>query len=195
MKKTLIIFLLIILYACKFDKSEYFFFDKYDSMDVGDGKETFIYKSKKKWNYDTIIVYSDIEKFGENSTYIIALQNPNKELMLKRIISSLEVLYKYNSENDSVVVSFPHTYTNVEINKRYKKELDSLVWITKDSIKAYQTRAEDIFQNEDFYQRIYKKGLNYYIIDKKEDSVFGPLTKKEYRNIKEKRGIKLEFKN
>lgn len=48
MKKTLIIFLLIILYACKFDKSEYFFFDKYDSMDVGDGKETFIYKSKKK---------------------------------------------------------------------------------------------------------------------------------------------------
>ena len=65
----------------------------------------------------------------------------------------------------------------------------------KDSIKAYQTGAENIFQNEDFYQRIYKKGLNYYIIDKKEDSVFGPLTKKEYRNIKEKRGIKLEFKN
>lgn len=159
------------------------------------GKKHLYINQKKKWNYDTIIVYSDIEKFGENSTYIIALQNPNKELMLKRIISSLEVLYKYNSENDSVVVSFPHTYTNVEINKRYKKELDSLVWITKDSIKAYQTRAEDIFQNEDFYQRIYKKGLNYYIIDKKEDSVFGPLTKKEYRNIKEKRGIKLEFKN
>lgn len=194
-KKILLLISIVILFNCQSDREKYYYLDQYDLLD-GYPYGTTIYKSSSKSHIPSqAIVYSDILEFKENNSYIITLQKPNKELMLKRIKSSLEVLYKYNSGNDSVVVSFPHTFTNVGINKRYKKDLDSLVKMTQDSSKAYRAEAENIFQDEAFYQRIYKNPLNYYIIDKKEDSVFGPLTKKEYRNIKEKRGIKLEFKN
>lgn len=195
MKNIWIIFLtsIFLLFNCQSDKKKYYYFDKYDSMDVGDGKETFIHKSRKSNYYDTIIVYSDIVKFGENYSNMIVLQKPNKELMLKRITSSLEILYKYYSEKDSVVISFPHTYTSVEKNKQYKKDMDLIFQSTQDSAKTYQIKADKIFENELFYQKIYKNLLNYYIIDKKEDSVFGPMKKSEFIRLKRKRKIKIEF--
>lgn len=193
-KWPILLTLAVMFFACQSDKKErYYFFDKYESMDVGDGKETFIHKSKKMGGFDTIIVHSDIVKFKENNSYIIALQKPNKKLMLDRIESILEILYKYNSENDSVVISFPHIHTTIEINSQYRENLDSLLQTTKDSVKTYQIEAKKIFENECFYQKIYKNPLNYYIIDKKEDSVFGNLNRDEFIKLKQAKGIKLEF--
>lgn len=183
-----------ILFNCQSDKEKYYYLDEFDALDMGYPYGTVIHKSKKLANLDTIIVHSDIVKFSENSSYIIALQKPNKKLILNEIESSLEILYKYNSEDDSVIISFPHTHTNIEINKRYKKDLDSLVLLTKDSVKSYKIEAKNIFENEPFYQKIYNKNpVNYYIIDKKQDSVFGNLNRDEFRKIKKVKGIKLEW--
>lgn len=184
----------VIFLACQSDKEKYYYFDKYQSMDVGDGKETFIYKSKNSSYYDTILVHSDIVKFKENYSHMIVLQKPNKKLMLKRIKSGLETLYKYHSENDSVVLHLPHMQTTVEINRQYKKDLDSILQLTQDSVKTYQIKANQIFENESFYRKIYNNPLNYYIIDKKQDSIYGPLSKEEFNTIQQKKGIELEFK-
>lgn len=197
MRKIAIIYLLIVSYACKSDGTNYFFYDKYDSMDYGDGRETFIYKSKKNhWEYityDTILVYSDVEKYGENSSWIIAIQKPNRDLMLERIESGLKNLFTYNYENDSAVVRFPHALINKQISNQYKKDLDLSFQLTKDSIKTYQEVAERIFENESFYQNIFKNPVNYYIINKKKDSIYGPMDEKHFLRLKNAKKIRLEF--
>ncbi|MDR1877198.1 MAG: hypothetical protein LBQ84_06195 [Flavobacteriaceae bacterium] len=194
MKKLLVIFLLTIIFGCQSNTSEkYYFLDEFDAMDMGYPYGTVIHKSKETGNFDTIIIHSDIEKYGENKSYIIALQKPNKELMLDRIESSLKALYKYNSENDSNIIYFPHTYTTLEMNRQLKKDLDSLIQVTQDTINSYKIEAKRILEKESFYQKIFKNQINYYMIDKKGDSVYGPMDRKEFLKLKSQKKIKLEF--
>jgi len=189
MRRLLIALLLISLYSCHSDKERYYFFDKYDSMDMGDGRDTFIYKSKQRNIYDKIIIYSDIIKYGEDKAYIIALQRPNEELMLKLLEDKLGVYYSYH-EDENEKMRFPHGSMT---NKDLKKSLDSLVSNTKDSTEAYQIEAEKIFKKEPFYQKVFQNELNYYIIDKKVDSVFGPLKYDEFERLKQKKNINVKF--
>ena len=188
----LFLLIIIILFSCKPEKERYYLLHKYDSMDVGLGERTFVYKSKEKWNYDTILIYSDVLKYKENRSYIIVLQKPNKNLILKDIESSLKIL-KDHYEDDSVVIFFPHSYSTIEMNKKYKREIKSLQQFTEDSINSYKTVALDIFNNEKYYQKVFKNRINYFIIDKDSDSVFGPLSKSDFNNIKDSKGIKLTF--
>lgn len=198
MKKTVIFLLLgILTLNCQSDKEEYYFYDKYDSMDYGDGRETFIYKSKNNhWGYityDTILIYSDVDKYGEDGSWIIAMQKPNRDLMLERIESGLKNLFTANYENDSAVVRFPHVLTDRQISNRYKRDLDSSYQLTGDSIKTYQEVAKELFENESLYQSMFKNPVNYYIIDKKKDSIYGPMDEKHFLKLKKANRIRLEF--
>ena len=191
----LLIYLLItvLLYGCQSgnNKEKYFYLDDFDSMDTGYPYGTVVYKAKKRGGFDTIIVSSDIVKYGENKSYIIALQRPNEELAISEIKNRLELFYtgykKYNYTNENF--GYPRG-TNKDI---LLKSLDSLVSITKDSTEAYQIEAEKIFKKEPFYQKIFQNELNYYIIDKKADSVFGPLKYDEFERLKQKKNINVKF--
>ncbi|MBW7870752.1 MAG: hypothetical protein H3C39_06785 [Flavobacteriia bacterium] len=197
--KKIVIFLLLDIFIlnCQSDKERYYFLDDFTSVDIGYPYGTLIYKSNNNhWGYktfDTIVVYSDVDKYGENGSWIIAMQKPNRDLMLERIESSLRILYAYHYENDSPVISFPHLVTDKQISKLYKKDLDSVFQLTKDSIKTYQEVAKKIFENEAFYQNIFKSQVNYYIINKKKDSIYGPMNEKRFLEFKKAKKIRLKF--
>ena len=191
MRKLLIALLLISLYSCQPDKERYYYLDDFDAMDTGYPYGSMVYKAKKRGVFTTIIASSDIVKYGENKSCIIALQKPNKKLAILDIRDGLELFYtgyeKYNYTNENF--SYPRG-TNKDI---LLKSLDSLVSITKDSTEAYQIEAEKIFKKEPFYQKIFQNELNYYIIDKKADSVFGPLKYDEFERLKQKKNINVKF--
>lgn len=53
--------------------------------------------------------------------------------------------------------------------------------------------ADSLFHDSKFYQNMFQNKFNYFIIDKRNDKVSGPLTKREFETIKVKRNIKMQF--
>lgn len=125
----------------------------YEAEDIGYPYGTIVYKSKEKNHFDEILIYSDIEKINYNNQFVIIVQKPNKELMLKRIKDDL------NNEN---------------IRKQFE---------IKDSISKREKSYNKLFLNEE----------NYYIIDKKNNKIFGPLNQRTFINIKLQQNINLDF--
>ncbi|SUP53536.1 Uncharacterised protein [Weeksella virosa] len=186
-----IFFILFITISCNRNGVKYHYQDSIEALDNGDPYGSMLYKENDASGKE-ILIYDKIIKYGENKHYIIILQKPNKNLMIDRIKSNLEIL-NYHHSNKNTVISFPHIHTNTKINKKYNRELDSLIQITQDTVKAYLLEAERIFQNEPYYQQIFRNKYNYFIIDKKKDTLYGPMQEKEYLKKRGEFDLKLEF--
>ncbi len=65
----------------------------------------------------------------------------------------------------------------------------------QNKLKDNDSIINTIFETEMFYKNMFSRRLNYYIIQKDNDSVFGPLSYIEYRNLRERKKIKLDFKS
>ena len=106
-------------------------------------------------------------------------------LIIKKIKDDLGFWSQYYSNNkkDSLV-SLVHKKVqlsdihNLVGNKRLEK-LDVI--------------ADSIFNNEIFYKKMFENKSNYYIIQKVNDSIFGPLTIEEFEILKRKKKIDLDF--
>ena len=188
MKKTFIIFVLFTLFSCN-DGSDlgddYYYLPDYEALDIGYAYGTMVYKSENKNHFNDVIVYSDIKNIKFNSEYIIVLQEPNKKLMIKQIADDLTTWNNYYLENkkDSVV--------NLTHGKLSLKNIDNL--IKENKSRRLDKIADSIFNKESFYKKIFKNKENYYIIQKENDSIFGPLNLKEFTKIKNKKNIDLDF--
>ncbi len=174
--------------SCKNESSlgsDFYCLPKYDAEEYLTG--SFIYKSTNENVFSKIIVYPVVEKTNYNESYIIALQQPNKSLMIKRIKDDLELWNNYYFENkkDSLI--------NLVHKKMLLSEIHNLVGSKK--IEKINVVADSIFNNEPFYKKMFRNKYNYYIIEKTNDSVFGPLTLKEFEALKKEKKIDLDFED
>ena len=187
MKKTLVIFVIFTLFSCNDSElgSKYYYLADYAASDIGYPYGSIVYKSGKENHFDDIIVYSNVEKINHNSDYIIILQKPNKRLMDKKIRDDLEFWNNYYLENkkDSLV--------DLTYKKMFLKDIYNLV--KKDKAQKLNIITDSIFNNEIFYKKIFKNKENYYIIQKGNDSILGPLNLKEFTKIKNQKNIDLDF--
>lgn len=195
MKLIIYLFIPLILMNClnchDSSKEKYYFLDKYESQDVGYPYGTIVYKSLQRNSYDTILIYSDIVKYAEDKSYIIVLQKPNMDLLFEEIKNNLFQFYKgykkYNYTNENY--SYPYGQ-NKDI---LLKNMDSIFLITKDSAKTYEIEANSIIKKELYYKRMFERKYNYYIINKKVDSIYGPLGYDKFKNLKNKNKINFDF--
>jgi hypothetical protein len=188
MKKIILIFVFFNILSCNnIDDlgSGYYYLSSDDASDIGYPYGSIIYKTNQKKSFKNIIIYPEIINIKYNEEYILSIQQPNEILILKRIKDDLRFWSRYYSKNkkDSLVSLFQ--------NKILLSDIRNLVGNNKS--EKINEIADSIFKNQLFYMKMFQNKSNYYIIQKVNDSIFGPLTFNEFEAIKKKKSIFLEF--
>lgn len=185
MRKIALLFILLFFVSCNERNlgKDYYCLSEYEANEYLTG--SFVYKSFNENVFEKIIVYPKVKNIEFNKGYIIVFQQPDKQIMLKEIKSDITFWNNYYLRNkkDSLISLIHGKITLKNINNLIKKST------TKDLNKV----ADSIFKNELFYKKMFQNKSNYYIIEKANDSVFGPLTVKEFEILKRNKKIDLDF--
>lgn len=184
MRKIALLFIIFLFVSCD-ERSlgkNYYYLSEYDANEYL--TESFVYKSFDENVFDEIIIYPKVKSIEFDNKYIIVFQQPNKELMLKQIKEDLELW------NDHYLESKKDSLVSLVHNKMRLTDIHNLVKNKKEKLNI---TVDSIFNNEILYKKMFRNKSNYYIIQKANDSIFGPLTLKEFEVIKKKKSIDLDF--
>ena len=194
MKKTILaifpIFLTSLI-SCHDDSNnlgkDYYYMTKDDALDYGLVSWDFIYKSDKtRSRYYSIIdkTPSDIIDYSFDDNYIIAKQKYNREVLLNELRMELSSWGgDYNIYKREGVINF----NDVQVSL---KEISKQIELGRST-----NLADSIISHSSYYKELLTPNkINYYIIDKDEDSILGPFDKLEFEKIKKEKGINLDFK-
>ena len=194
MKKTILAtfpIFLISLISCHDDSNNlgkyYYYMTKDDALDYGLVSWDFIYKSDKtRSRYYSIIdkTPSDIIDYSFDDNYIIAKQKYNREVLLNELGMELSSWGGYyNIYKREGVINFNDVPVSL---KEISKQID---------LGRSTNLADSIISHSSYYKELLTPNkINYYIIDKDEDSILGPFDKLEFEKIKKEKGINLDFK-
>ena len=194
MKKTILAIFpifLISLISCHDDSNNlgkyYYYMTKDDALDYGLVSWDFIYKSDKtRSRYYSIIdkTPSDIIDYSFDDKYIIIKQKYNREVLLNELEMELSSWGgDYNIYKREGVINFNDVPVSL---KEISKQID---------LRRRTNLADSIISHSSYYKELLTPNkINYYIIDKDEDSTWGPFDKLEFEKIKKEKGINLDFK-
>ena len=194
MKKTILaifpIFLTSLI-SCHDDSNNlgkyYYYMTKDDALDYGLVSWDFIYKSDKtRSRYYSIIdkTPSDIIDYSFDDNYIIAKQKYNREVLLNELGMELSSWGGYyNIYKREGVINFKDVQVSL---KEISKQIE---------LSGSTNLADSIIYHSSYYKELLTPNkINYYIIDKDEDSTWGPFDKLEFEKIKKEKEINLDFK-
>ena len=194
MKKTILaifpIFLTSLI-SCHDDSNNlgkyYYYMTKDDALDYGLVSWDFIYKSDKtRSRYYSIIdkTPSDIIDYSFDDNYIIAKQKYNREVLLNELGMELSSWGgDYNIYKREGVINFNDVPVSL---KEISKQIE---------LRGSTNLADSIISHSTYYKELLTPNkINYYIIDKDEDSILGPFDMLEFEKIKKEKGINLDFK-
>ena len=194
MKKTILAIFpifLISLISCHDDSNNlgkyYYYMTKDDALDYGLVSWDFIYKSDKtRSRYYSIIdkTPSDIIDYSFDDNYIIAKQKYNREVLSNELGMELSRWGGYyNIYKREGVINFNDVQVSL---KEISKQIE---------LRGSTNLADSIISHSTYYKELLTPNkINYYIIDKDEDSILGPFDKLEFEKIKKEKGINLDFK-
>ena len=194
MKKTILAIFpifLISLISCHDDSNnlgkDYYYMTKDDALDSGLVSWDFIYKSDKtRSRYYSIIdkTPSDIIDYSFDDKYIIAKQKYNREVLLNELRMELSSWGgDYNMHKREGIINFNDVPVSL-------KEISKQIELGRST-----NLADSIISHSTYYKELLTPNkINYYIIDKDEDSILGPFDKLEFEKIKKEKGINLDFK-
>ena len=183
--------LLTSLISCHDDSNNlgkyYYYMTKDDALDYGLVSWDFIYKSDKtRSRYYSIIdkTPSDIIDYSFDDNYIIAKQKYNREVFLNELGMELSSWGGYyNIYKREGVINFKDVQVSL---KEISKQIE---------LRGSTNLADSIISHSSYYKELLTPNkINYYIIDKDEDSILGPFDKLEFEKIKKEKGINLDFK-
>ncbi|RYE41237.1 MAG: hypothetical protein EOP48_24090 [Sphingobacteriales bacterium] len=133
-------------------------------------------------------IYQDVISKVYNADFILAKQRPNKKHYVPSLGIDLYTRYR----------SYLHYKENPDIiNKAgYKEQKGKIEWDsvnyklffergasdknTTEDIQISWTIADSLIDNDPYYKKIFANEVNYWIICNLEDTLIGPLTKREY---------------
>ena len=134
-----------------------------------------IYKLKN--NEKIPVVLSDIDKYEYNSEFIIVKQNFNIE-QTSRLIENMLFLPK---------AYFTYDKRYILLNENFLEKLDK-----SENNSIYSGKfTRELLENSSAIKKMRMVKENYYVIEKKELKINGPLTKNEFEEIKKNREINL----
>ena len=194
MKKTILaifpIFLTSLI-SCHDDSNnlgkDYYYMTKDDALYYGFPSWDYIYKSdKRRSSYYSVIdkTPSDIIDYSFDDNYIIAKQKYNREVLLNELRMELSSWGGYyNIYKREGVINFNDVPVSL---KEISKQIE---------LRGSTNLADSIISHSTYYKELLTPNkINYYIIDKDEDSILGPFDKLEFEKIKKEKGINLDFK-
>ena len=160
---------------------------KDDALYYGYPSWDYIYKSdKRRSSYYSVIdkTPSDIIDYSFDDNYIIAKQKYNREVLLNELGMELSSWGGYyNIYKREGVINFNDVQVSL---KEISKQIE---------LRGSTNLADSIISHSSYYKELLTPNkINYYIIDKDEDSILGPFDKLEFEKIKKEKGINLDFK-
>ncbi len=164
----------------------YYVLTDFDAMDLGSSFGSIIYKGNKEFSYDKMIVYSGVKKYNYNDDFIIVYQNVDEKLIKKNLID-------YGGK---VINAFKQGHSEYRISDFYGEDIKNIFYSahlkpSKDKKEA-KFLVDSIINNNIFFKKMYDLKKCYYIIDKTKDSLYGPLSKEEFKIKKDSLNIDLE---
>ena len=194
MKKTILaifpIFLTSLI-SCHDDSNnlgkDYYYMTKDDALYSGYPSWDFIYKSDKRRSSIFSIIAttpSDVIDYSFDDKYIIIKQKYNREVLLNELGMELSSWGgDYNIYKREGVINFNDVPVSL---KEISKQIE---------LRGSTNLADSIISHSTYYKELLTPNkINYYIIDKDEDSILGPFDKLEFEKIKKEKGINLDFK-
>ena len=194
MKKTILaifpIFLTSLI-SCHDDSNnlgkDYYYMTKDDALYYGFPSWDYIYKSDKRRSGTFSIIAttpSDVIDYSFDDNYIIAKQKYNREVLLNELGMELSRWGGYyNIYKREGVINFNDVPVSL---KEISKQIE---------LRGSTNLADSIISHSTYYKELLTPNkINYYIIDKDEDSILGPFDKLEFEKIKKEKGINLDFK-
>lgn len=194
MKKTILAIFpifLISLISCHDDSNnlgkDYYYMTKDDALDYGLISWDFIYKSDKRRSGTFSIIAttpSDVIDYSFDDNYIIAKQKYNREVLLNELEMELSRWGGYyNIYKREGVINFNDVPVSL---KEISKQIE---------LRGSTNLADSIISHSSYYKELLTPNkINYYIIDKDEDSILGPFDMLEFEKRKKEKGINLDFK-
>lgn len=182
-RKFLIILLgktLLLMASCNYSGDMgrgYFYLSDEEAGDVGYPYGSMLYKSSQELFYERILIYSNISKITFDNQYILIYQQPNI-MTMRRILKDEMDFWQRNEayrKLSDTLIKFPH---GVESYVKLKK-LSELGY-------SYGYIADSLLRSVPYYQKLFANSSNYWIINKYNDSLIGPLTKSEFEVARKK---------
>lgn len=180
MKKH-ILFILVFLFSSCLNEADlgenYHYLPSYEAFDIGYPYGSIIYKSDRKLVFKKILIHADIDKLVSNKQYILVTQKPNRQIALQQLYDRL-YLWKDCCRNnpDSIYVFENGVIATSKLKKAIESDYENRVKVLTDSL----------FNVLPYYKQIFHNSVNYYIINKQEDIVSGPLNRSQFMIMKRK---------
>ena len=140
-----------------------------------DGNGIYLYKNHKK----IPVILPKIEKYRNNSEYIIVMQNFDIE-QTTRLIENM--LFMPN-------VYFTYDQNYIDLNNHFLSKLDE----TEQNSIYSEKFTKELLKNTIVIQKMKTNKENFYLISKREKKIFGPLNASEFTIVKKERKINLDF--
>lgn len=148
-------------------------------------------------------IYPNIVNHTYNEDYILIAQKPSKEFHKVLLANHLDARYGILATMDSVDLSparFQFFKSQLISDSSLYRMLSRRISTenTVQDIKMSQQIADSIVKNEPYYQDIFSREINYWIISHKErnendympmSKIYGPYSKEEYLQKREKLGV------
>lgn len=129
---------------------------------------------------------------GTGYAYIYLNQRLHDEKKIKNTIFPNVAKYQFN-EDYIIAMQRPNKKLSVQfiaIDLRIKLMKGDT---TEESYQKSFIIADSILDNNEYYKQIFSSVSNYWIVDIRKDTVYGPLTKKKYLTLKKRKNIDLDL--
>lgn len=173
-------FILLCVMSCSRDNNleNYYYLSQDEALDVGYPYGSIIYKSSQQYSYSDILITSNIIAFKENSKFATVKQQINIDLLKKWIRESIENFIIHNGYNGvrKELRFYDYAFPDTLLLK-YNNSDSSITYLT------------NLVLASSIIQKAKQNNTNYWIIQKSNDSLIGPLTKSEFEFTKKEMQI------
>lgn len=151
--------------------------------------------------YENSDIYPTVIDYEFDQNYVLIAQEPEKEsykAILSSYIGSKYSIYmntkadsmflvRENCKNlEALILKDSLTYQDLKRRGLTKENSVSDLDIRDDYI-------DSLFLHDEYYKKVFSRKVNYWILDKKNDKLFGPFSWEEFENKRQRLKIKMQL--
>lgn len=179
MKLIIIVIVAMLFLGCTDEMdlgNNYFYLPEYEAYDIGFPYGSIVYKSKKAFDFDSILVYADVVAIKTNKEFIIVKQKPNKKVFKKYVLDQIKGKL-LNGDRKALEITL----------------LNSSISFAKKTLRQDTASLDAFMGYESKYLLFQKSEFIYYIINKKTGEIQSFFSEKVFSDKLVDYGIDLQF--
>ncbi|MDV6169235.1 hypothetical protein R1T16_12440 [Flavobacterium sp. DG1-102-2] len=129
-------------------------------------------------------IYPNVLNYTFDENYILVMQKATKESVEPYLIDQLRVKYGYILYSDELLPTSANSFLNSKVwkdslwNRNISNEILRGNYIR--NYRALQKAARIVLSEDEFFKKMFSREINFYIIDKNSEKVYGPFSEKDF---------------